>query len=901
MSGRAERADWLDHLLWRGFAGEALPELRLMLRCETRAARAQAAWVLARHAAARQDWRAARRALDRFHATPEGPERVNHPGPYLLTVQARARDGDAAGAEAIRAEAEARFGAGPDLALAALEIARAAADEAGITRALGQVHAGSDQAGLTLAPGQGARFDRIAPATQVPGQRQGDGPKVSVILPVFNGRAVLGRALDGLAAQSWQNLEILVVDDASTDGSRALAEARAAADPRIRVLAQVRNAGAYAARNAGLAAATGAFFTVHDADDWSHPQKIETQVRALLAAPAAAASVSHWVRMAPDLGMSLWRMETSWVYRNVSSLMLRREMRETLGYWDRVRVNADTEYWHRLIAAHGAAAVIEVAPGVPLAFGRSLPDSLTLRRETHLSSQFRGVRRDYLEAARYWQDSRLAALPEGAAPEVRAAALHLKACPGTRPFRVPAGIGPADPPGPATEYDRIAEDPLFDRLWYLARNRDVLAADADPVRHHLDYGGAEDRDPGPGLAAAAWRRHRDLPPGALPLLDYAATGRAEGADPRPGLTGGLDPDGRPPVLIFGHSADRAVFGAERSFLDMLEALATGFGPFAASAPVAVLPLAVNAEYLAEVRARAAAVEILPQIWRHKGRSPHPVTLEAARALIRRHAPREVHVNTLVLDAPLAAARAEGCPAVVHVRELPAEDEALCRVLGEGPAALRRGLLAEADRFVANSPAVADWLGVPERVILRPNRIDPALYALPFLPHPGLRVALVSSNIAKKGIADFLAVARLVDAAETAAGICPGARCRFRLIGPATADLAALHPLPANVEQRGYAPDARAAMAQADVVLSLSKFAESFGRTVLEAMAAGRPVVCYDRGMPPRLIAHGRTGFAVPADSPEAVALAVLGLSAGRRSLARISAAARQHARNLATA
>src|SRR5690606_15715854 len=84
----------------------------------------------------------------------------------------------------------------------------------------------------------------------------------------------------------------------------------------------------------------------------------------------------------------------------------------------------------------------------------------------------------------------------------------------------------------------------------------------------------------------------------------------------------------------------------------------------------------------------------------------------------------------------------------------------------------------------------------------------------------------------------------------------GGRGRFVLVGPGSAELDRLRPLPANVSHAGYAETPAAALAQADLVLSLSRVAESVGRSVAEALAAGRPVLCWDRGTPPDLVGRG---------------------------------------------
>lgn len=910
------RAFELDHVLWRGFAREAEVALRLLLRGDNPQERAVAGWVLARHAAASGKWQVAHAAIRHYATAPTFAQRVTHPGPWLLAVQAAARVGQPSAAKSLLSAARRALGARErlpawmsrvfsagialsalerELELAALEIAIAQrASDKVLSRRLARLHAKTGCAELTLAPGDAARLDRLIAARPVASVT--DGPLVSVVVPAFNASATIGTCLRGLSAQSWRNLEIIVVDDDSTDCTASLVGQASQRDPRIRLLQQTGNGGAYIARNAGLDAARGAFFTVHDADDWSHPQKIEAQARALLDQPGCAATVSHWVRADPDLRMSRWRMEESWIYRNVSSLMIRREeMCAALGYWDRVRANADTEYYHRIRRAFGDAAITEVHPGLPLSFGRTHARALTMSATCHLATQFIGPRRSYMEAAEDWQRRQVAHLPEDAPPARKAAALFLAGTPAPRPFFAPPEIGPADRNPQACRYAQVAASRYVDPRWYLRRHADVLATDVDPVGHYLHHGAGEDRDPGPLFPTAAWRRATGLDAQENPLLSVAA--QAEHRPMPPCIPGALADMDAPVAMVFAHAAERQIFGAERSLLLTLERLAAGFNG-AAMAPVVVLPSAVNEAYIAAVSARAAAVEILPQVWRHRFRVPPAETVEAIRHLIRSYSAHAVHINTLVLDAPLRAARLEGCPSVVHVRELPPQDAALCTLLGDTPQGLRRALLRAADRFTANAQAVADWLDCPERVALWPNRVDPALCALPFTPQARLRIGMISSNIAKKGIADFCRVAIEVAQLEAAAEIAENQRCIFKLIGPETADLAALMPLPENVTHAGYADSPAAALQQCDLVMVLSHFAESFGRTALEALAAGRPVICYDRGTPPSFIADMISGQIVPPDDVTAAAQAVFRLACARDALAQMSDQARLRAGQL---
>jgi teichuronic acid biosynthesis glycosyltransferase TuaG len=103
-------------------------------------------------------------------------------------------------------------------------------------------------------------------------------PAVSVITPVWNAAATLLETVASVRAQTRPDWELILVDDGSTDGSRALAESLAVADPRIRLLGWAGNRGAAAARNAGIRAARGRFIAFLDADDLWRPEKLARQI-----------------------------------------------------------------------------------------------------------------------------------------------------------------------------------------------------------------------------------------------------------------------------------------------------------------------------------------------------------------------------------------------------------------------------------------------------------------------------------------------------------------------------------------------------------------------------------------------------------------------------------------------
>ena len=110
--------------------------------------------------------------------------------------------------------------------------------------------------------------------------------RVSVIVPAFNAAPFLPVAVASALAQTEPDVEVIVVDDGSTDGT--LAVARALEGPRVRVLGDGVNRGPSAARNRAIEAARGAWVAVLDADDWYAPERIETL---LVAAEAEAADL----------------------------------------------------------------------------------------------------------------------------------------------------------------------------------------------------------------------------------------------------------------------------------------------------------------------------------------------------------------------------------------------------------------------------------------------------------------------------------------------------------------------------------------------------------------------------------------------------------------------------------
>jgi len=114
-------------------------------------------------------------------------------------------------------------------------------------------------------------------------------PRVSVLLTTFNGAPLLAETLDSVLAQRFEDFELVVVDDCSTDpATPAMLADYAARDRRIRLLRPERNLGIVGARNFGFAACRGTYVAAHDHDDLSHPDRLGLQSAYLDAHPEVA-------------------------------------------------------------------------------------------------------------------------------------------------------------------------------------------------------------------------------------------------------------------------------------------------------------------------------------------------------------------------------------------------------------------------------------------------------------------------------------------------------------------------------------------------------------------------------------------------------------------------------------
>ena len=238
---------------------------------------------------------------------------------------------------------------------------------------------------------------------------------VSVVIPCFNSARTLERAVASVAAQTFAPAEVIIVDDASRDGTADLARSLAREYPRLNVsLVELpTNIGAGAARNAGWDRATNTYIAFLDADDAWHPHKLEIQHGIMTANPQCALS-GHRYRI--DRSGSLGDVDTvasravpislrNLLVRNVfstPSVMLRRDVVERFHHDP--AVSDDYLLWMRIVSSHGPAILIDL-PLTTLfkdAYGHSGLSAATHDMQRRELTAFGHLRREGRISAATW-------------------------------------------------------------------------------------------------------------------------------------------------------------------------------------------------------------------------------------------------------------------------------------------------------------------------------------------------------------------------------------------------------------------------------------------------------------------------------------------------------------------
>ena len=232
---------------------------------------------------------------------------------------------------------------------------------------------------------------------------------VSVVIPAFNAERWIADTLRSVVAQTYPDIEVVVVDDGSTDGTEKVVRSFGRA---VRYVRQ-ENAGVSRARNRGFEEARGELIAFLDADDEWLPEKIGTQVQRILARPEVVVSFTDCIYVDQSTNAEVFRMRCrlepdlvaglllhSCIVGNASTVMVRRTAFERVGGFDPAFSQcADWDMWIRLAGLGSVDIVSE-----PLARYRIIPGSMS-RSSTLLEKDTLGVLEKFFarpeQASRY--------------------------------------------------------------------------------------------------------------------------------------------------------------------------------------------------------------------------------------------------------------------------------------------------------------------------------------------------------------------------------------------------------------------------------------------------------------------------------------------------------------------
>ena len=228
-----------------------------------------------------------------------------------------------------------------------------------------------------------------------------ESPLVSVVVPAYNAARFLSEAVHSALNQTLTNIEVIIVNDGSTDETGAIANELASSDPRVTVLHQT-NAGPAVARNRAVHASTGAFVAPLDADDFWHPSKLEHQVSALRVGGATVGLAYCWSGAVNASSQPLHSYTTSTTTANVlpemvlhnfigspSAVLIRRTTFDLVGgfpesFRSRGADGAEDQWFYAQIARHFDFAVV-----------REVHSAYRRRRTAGLSNNLLDMRRGH--------------------------------------------------------------------------------------------------------------------------------------------------------------------------------------------------------------------------------------------------------------------------------------------------------------------------------------------------------------------------------------------------------------------------------------------------------------------------------------------------------------------------
>ncbi len=191
-------------------------------------------------------------------------------------------------------------------------------------------------------------------------------PLISVVMPVYNRSNFIADSIDSIIKQSYPHLELIIVNDASTDNTAKIIEDYAKTDNRISCIHLSQNGGAFKAGNIGIKQAKGEYYAPHDSDDISHPDRFKDQLNFLTANPQLAMIGSN-INIINEQGDIVGKRTFPLTYDKLlktsldfcpfahSSTLIKMEIiKELKGYSESYHREGDVDLWFRILNKYPA-------------------------------------------------------------------------------------------------------------------------------------------------------------------------------------------------------------------------------------------------------------------------------------------------------------------------------------------------------------------------------------------------------------------------------------------------------------------------------------------------------------------------------------------------------------------
>lgn len=255
-----------------------------------------------------------------------------------------------------------------------------------------------------------APYDHMVYKRYIETGKEQSGQRICVVMTTFNSARFVEDAIRSVLSQSHENFHLVIVDDASDDNTIQVVKALAKGEHRISLYRGNINRGTYWAKNWALAHVKDPYVTFHDSDDKSMPDRLMLQLGAMTAENALACTV-RWRRV-DDTGETVIVDSKPARLAAITLMIDRQQALEKIGFFDSVRIAADTEYLGRIVALEGASAHLRL-PNVAYE-GWLRPGSLTTGVDSGVQWRMEGgfaqrktvgARADYLKNAAAWHKS----------------------------------------------------------------------------------------------------------------------------------------------------------------------------------------------------------------------------------------------------------------------------------------------------------------------------------------------------------------------------------------------------------------------------------------------------------------------------------------------------------------